>query len=68
MTCIFIASKYTDKKHIQISKITHALGQDRVEEKAILEKEVEILQTIGFKVGMVTVYTLANVKLVERLR
>lgn len=48
---MFIASKYEDVYPLLMKTIVKKIAHNKISEELIREREIDILRTIGFKIG-----------------
>ena len=53
---MFISSKYEDVHPLLMKTVYNKIGHGKISTEAILEKEQDILQTLGFKIGAPTAF------------
>lgn len=51
VTCMFIASKYEDVQPLLMKTVFNKIGHTKIPEETIVDKELEILRTLSFKIG-----------------
>lgn len=51
VTCMFIASKYSDVQPLLLKTVFNKIGHSKIPAEAIVATEMKILQALGFKVG-----------------
>ena len=51
VTCMFIASKYEDVQPLLLKTVFNKIGHTKIPQESILDKELDILKAIGFKIG-----------------
>ena len=54
VTCMFIASKYEDVYPLHLETVVKKVAHSKLTKEAILAKEQDILQSLGFKIGAPT--------------
>ena len=56
ITCMFMASKYDDVKPLLMRTVHSKIGHSKFTEDQFHDKELEILRTLGFHMGVTTPY------------
>ena len=65
LTCILIASKFSDVHSLKVKRITQTCKEDGLETELILDQEQSILEALDFDIPMESIYTGFEKYLVE---